>query len=246
MCLQSACASKAHVESSAVPNVSESIPEVLQKADSLFKQRSDISNLREAIKTLASARMSDNRNYEVEWKFAKFNYFLGRHTDDEKEKTTAFEKGREAGLIAVRMEPEKPDGHFWYAANLGELARLSPITVGLKSVSEIKASMNKVIEIQPDYQNASAYDALAQIELQTVLTGGKAEKAVEYLEKAIEIEKDNTSLRLRLADAYLAVDKDAEARKQLDELLKMKPNPDYVLEYNQDIANAKKMLDTRF
>jgi len=246
LCLHLGCRPKAQVESNSAPSVSESIPEVIQKADALFKQRTDISNLREAIKTLAGARMSDNRNFEVEWKFAKFNYFLGRHTDDEKEKTTAFEKGREAGLIAVRMEPDKPDGHFWYAANLGELSRMNPITIGLKSVGEIKASMNKVIEIQPDYQNASAYDALAQIELQTVLTGGKAEKSVEYLEKAVEIEKDNTSLRLHLADAYLAVNRDAEARKQLDELLKMKPNADYIPEYNQDVAAAKKMLDTRF
>ena len=78
------------------------------------------------------------------------------------------------------------------------------------------------------------------------MTGGKAEKAVELLEKALEMEKDNTGLRLHLAEAYLAVEKEAEARKQLDLLLQMKPNPDYVPEYNEDVSNAKKMLETRF
>ena len=71
------------------------------------------------------------------------------------------------------MEPDKPDGYFWYGANLGELARRSPITVGIKSVADIQQAMNKVIEIDPGYQKASAYDALAQIELQTTMTGGK-------------------------------------------------------------------------
>jgi len=229
-----------------VPAPSQPIPEVIQKAESLFKQRTNISNLREAVKLLAAARSADNRNFEVEWKFSKFSYFLGKNTTDEKESSAAFEKGKEAGMIASRMEPNKPDGYFWYGANLGELARQSPVTVGIKSVTDIQQAMNKVIELDPGYQKGSAYDALAQIELRTTMTGGKAEKAVELLEKALEIEKDHTGLRLHLAEAYLAVDKDAEARKQLDMLLQMKPNPDYVPEYNEDVSNAKKMLETRF
>lgn len=144
------------------------------------------------------------------------------------------------------MEPEKPDGHFWYGANLGELARKSPITVGLGSIGEIRDAMNKVIELQPDYQGASAYDALAQLELATRIRGGSAEKAVEYLEKALMIEKENTNVRLHLAEAYLAVNKDAEAKEQIDYLLQMKPNPEYMPEYNEAVEKAKRMLATRF
>jgi tetratricopeptide (TPR) repeat protein len=246
LCLQFGCSSRAQEQISAVPAPTQPISEVILKAEGLFKQRTDISNLREAVKVLAAARSADNRNFEVEWKFSKFSYFLGKQATDEKESGTAFEKGKEAGLIASRIEPGKPDGYFWYGANLGELARQSPVTVGIKSVADIQQAMNKVIELDPHYQSASAYDALAQIELKTSLTGGKAEKAVELLEKALEIEKNNTNIRLHLAEAYLAVDKDAEARKQLDTLLQMKPDPDYVPEYNEDVSNAKKMLETRF
>lgn len=246
LCLQLGCGSNSQLEASTIPAVSQPIPEVIQKAEGLFKQRTDIASLREAVKVLAAARTADSRNFEVEWKFSKFSYFLGKQAADEKESNAAFEKGKEAGLIASRMEPAKPDGYFWYGANLGELARRSPVTVGLKSVGDIQGAMNKVIEIDPTYQSASAYDALAQIEMNTTMTGGKAEKAVELLEKAIEIEKNNTNLRLHLAEAYLAVDKDAEARKQLDILLQMKAHPDYVPEYNEDVSNAKKLLETRF
>lgn len=230
----------------ASPAPSQPIPELVQKAESLFKQRTDISNLREAVKLLAAARSAETRSFEVEWKFSKLSYFLGRQATDEKESLSAFEKGKEAGMIASRMEPNKPDGYFWYGANLGELARRSPITVGIRSVPDIQQAMNKVIELDPAYQKGSAYDALAQIELRTAMTGGKAEKAIELLEKALEIEKDHTGLRLHLAEAYLAVKKEGEARKQLDLLLQMKPNPDYVPEYNEDVSNAKKMLETRF
>jgi predicted Zn-dependent protease len=107
-------------------------------------------------------------------------------------------------------------------------------------------AMNKVIEIQPDYLGASAYDALAQLELATRLTGGKAEKAIEYLEKALKLEKENTFIRLHLAEAYLAVNRDAEAKKQIDYLLKMKPDPDYLPEYKESTEKAKELLKTKF
>ncbi len=241
------CASKAESESVIAPENTALIGETLTKCDTLFKEREDLAKLREAVKSLAAVRNPDRRNYEVEWKFAKYNYFLGKHTTDQKEKEKVFEDGKKAGQIASRLETNKPEGYFWYAANLGEQAKISPVTVGVKSLDDIKEAMNKVVEIQPDYQSASAYDALAQVELNTAgLMGGKPEKAVEYLEKALTINKENTYLYLHLAEAYIATGKKDEAKKQLEYLLKMKPNPDYMPEYNESIAKAKKLLETKF
>ena len=225
-------------------------PEAIQKAladsEPLFKEREDFDKLRTAIKYLSAVRDPDNRNYQVEWTFAKYNYFLGRHSPDEDEAEVALEQGRDAGKIASRVDPMKPDGHFWYAANMGELAKRSPITVGLRSVDDIKAAMNKVVEIQPDYQSASAYDALGQLELATRLKGGDAKKAVELLEKGLQMASDNTNIRIHLAEAYLAVKRDADARKQLDHLLQMKPHPEYVPEYREAVEKAKKLIETNF
>ena len=69
---------------------------------------------------------------------------------------------------------------------------------------------------------------------------------MEYLEKALELEKDNTYIYLHLAEAYLAVNREADAKKQLDYLLKMKPNPDYLPEYKETTERAKELLKTRF
>lgn len=224
----------------------EAINRALLESEGRFKQRENLDNLRSAIKELASVRDPNTRNYQVEWTYAKYNYFLGKFSPDETEAEEVLEDGRDAGKIASRMEPQKPDGYFWYAANLGELSKRSPITVGLKSVDDIKESMNKVIEIQPDYQGASAYDALAQVELATRLKGGDAQKAVEFLEKGRDIAPDNTNIRLHLAEAYLAVKRDADARKQLDHILQMKPNPDYMPEYNECVEKAKALIKSNF
>jgi len=240
-----ASSSVAEVENVA-PTSTISATEIIAKTDTLCKKHEDLSVLRQCSQLLAQARNPDNRNYEVEWKFAKYNYFLGKQTDKEAESEKALKDGAEAGKIASRIAPDKPDGYFWYGANLGEQARRAPLTKGLTSLGDIREAMNKVIEIDPDYQGASAFDALGQLELATRLTGGKAEKAVEYLEKGLELEKENTFIRLHLAEAYLAVNRDAEAKKQIDYLLQMKPDPDHLLEYKESTDRAKELLKTKF
>lgn len=227
-------------EKSAIP-----VAETVATSENLFKQREDVSKLREAIQTLAKARMANTRNFDLEWRAAKFNYFLGTQTEDSAEKKTAFASGRDAGKAAAEIDPAKVEGHFWHAANLGELARLDMIS-GAMSVGEIRSGMNKAIELDATYQGGSAYDALAQVELATTLTGGSAEKAVEYLKKALAVDKDNANALLHIAQAYLKLDKDGEAKRHLDHLLKVKPNPDYIPEYNRAVGEAKKLLETKF
>jgi len=246
MCLLLSCSRSRPPENAAPESPRHDTAENLKQADQLFKDREDVEKIKQARQLVAQVRQPDHHDYEVEWKFAKYSLFLAEKLgeDDEKEKT--FEEGRDAGKIASRIKPDQPEGYFWYGANLAELAKLSPVTVGYTAVDDIKEAMNNVIRIQPGYQGASAYDILAQVELNTRLFGGKASKAAELLEKAIEIEKNNSNLRLHLAEAYLDEDKTQQAKEQLQYILKMQPDPDYVSEHKQNVAEAKRLLATRF
>ncbi len=220
----------------------------LKEADKLFKDRGDLEKAREAIKVLRKARNIEKRNFEVEWKFARYSYFLGSRLNiDDEESEKVLKPALEAARIASRMEPDKPDGYFWYAAILGEQSRRSPVTVGVISVKKIKESMNKVIEIDPEYQGASAYDGLGQVELATRgLAGGSTEKALEYFHKALELNSNNSYIRLHLGQAYLVLNKDAEAKKHLEYVMNMKPNPDFLPEYEETRMEAEKLLDQKF
>ena len=240
------CASQTEMTEQPTPVNSNLIAENIAQTDQLCRQHEDLAKLRQCVNLLSQVRNPDNRNFEVEWKYARYNYFLGKQIENENESDKYLEDGEKAGSIASKVEPNKPEGYFWYGANLGERAKRSPLTKGLASIGDIQAAMNKVIEIQPDYQGASAYDALAQIELSTGLAGGKAEKAVEYLEKAIRINNDNSYLHLHLGQAYLATNNKDDAKKQFEFVLNMKPNPEFMPEYNESITEAKKFLKTRF
>ena len=245
--LISGCVSNSDAES-APAATKESVPisQLISQADDLYKQRTDFAKLRDCIGLLKRARNADSKNLDVHWKIAQANYFLGKFTTDEKESEKAFKDGIDAGKTCINLAKDKPDGYFWVGANLGGRAEKSPITYGLTSLDEIRSMMNKVIEIQPNYQGASAYDALAQLELETRLTGGKAEKALEYLQKAVALDGENSYIHLHLAETYLALGKEAEAKKQIDFILKTKPSADFLPEYEDAKKDAEKLLKTRF
>ncbi len=246
LCIHTSCSRQVPAETAPPKTSPAAFAAAISEADSLFRQRADVSKLKQAIDVLAKVRVPGDRNFEVEWKFAEYSYFLGGKMTDENESKKTYESGRDAGSNASSMEPAKPDGYFWYGANLGELSRLNPLTVGVKSIDDLKGSMNKVIEIQPGYQNSSAYDALAQIEMDSRMFGGTPDKAIELLEKALQTEKNNMDMRIHLAEAYLAVKRDRDARSQLEQALQMRPNPEYLPEYNESLEEARKMLKTKF
>lgn len=247
LCLLGGCAEyvQTHEKASAISDAK--ISEGLAEAERLFNRRTETENLRNAVRAVSNIRNPDDRNFEVEWKFAKYSYFLGKAETDQSKAIEVFEKGRDAGRIATRLNKEAPDGYFWFGANLGELARLNPLTVGLKSVDEIREAMTKVVEIEPAYQGASAFDALGQLEMGTrLLKGGTAEKAVEFYEKGLSLAPDNSNIRVHLAEALIALRRDSEARKQLDAVISLKPNEEFVIEHAAAVKKARELLAKNF
>lgn len=223
------------------------LAESLAEAEQLFYKRGDIDNLRKAVSRLAAARDPNERSYEVEWKFAKYSYFLGKAEQSQQDSISSFEKGRDAARIAHRLQPDKPEGHFWFGANLGELARINPLTVGLQAVDEIRTAMHAVLSSNPGYQGASAYDALGQLEMATrTLKGGTLKKAIEYFETGLSVSPENANLRVNLAEAYLVADNANAAREQLDALFKLPPDPLYTQEHEAAVAKGKVLMSRYF
>src|SRR2546427_10232298 len=88
-------------------------PRVIDEADRLYSEREDLTKVRQALVMLRQAQAAEPASYELAWRLAKSNYYLGAHSSDEREREKAFHDGIEAGKLAVRLEANKPDGHFW-------------------------------------------------------------------------------------------------------------------------------------
>jgi len=217
--------------------------EAIAEANGLYEGRADLMKVRQAIVTLRQAQAGDPTNYEIAWRLAESNYFLGSHSSDSGEQDKAFREGIEAGKLAVKLQDGKPEGHFWLGANYGGSAELSTLA-GLSEVEDIKREMETVIKLDEKYQDGSAYMVLGQVYLESPrLLGGDTQKAISYLEKGLRLGPDNDLMRLHLAEAYAQAHRNEDARKQIDALLAMKPAPGYETEYNEAVEGARKLQE---
>jgi len=217
--------------------------ESIAEADGLYGQRADLVKVRQAIVALRQAQADDPSNYDLAWRLAKYNYYLGSHTSESHEQSKAFHDGIESGTLAVKVQPDKADGHFWLGANYGGNAEMSTLA-GLAEVDDIRNEMETVLKIDEKYQAGSAYMVLGQLYLEAPrILGGDLNKAIGYLEKGIKVGPDNELMRAKLAAAYADAHRNDEARKQIETLLAMKPAPDYQAEYDEAIAEARKVQE---
>ena len=199
--------------------------------------------LRRGIVSLRQALTKDPGNYDAAWRLSKFNYYLATHTDDSKERDDGFVAGIAAGKTAVQLQNEKPDGHFWLGANYGGAAEQSTVQ-GLATVDDIRNEMETVLRLDEGYQDGSAYMVLGLIELNAPsIAGGDPNKAVAEMEKGLRFGEPNAFLHLHLAEAYKKVGRNDDARKELQKILSMNPDPKYLPEYKEASREAQKILD---
>src|ERR1700704_615432 len=59
--------------------------ERVAEADNLYAHRGDLGQARQALAVLRQARVEDFGNYEVAWKLSRADYYVGEHTDNERE-----------------------------------------------------------------------------------------------------------------------------------------------------------------
>jgi tetratricopeptide (TPR) repeat protein len=213
------------------------------EAEPLYDAREDMNRARAAVTALRQAHAVDYSNYEAAWKLSRAAFYVADQTDNDDERDDMFREGTEAGKAAVQLQPEKPDGHFWLGANYGGTAAHSTLS-NLSSFQDIKGQMEKVLQLDESYQGYSAYLGLGRLYLQAPrVLGGDAAKAVQYLEKGIKLNPNNTVMRFHLAEAYEATNRDADAKKQIETLMSITPDPKYAAEHKQAVDKGKKLLE---
>lgn len=212
----------------------------INQADQFYRQRDDLARLQQGIVLLRQAGTSDPGNFDAKWRLAKFDYYLASHTDGEY-RLRAFREGVEAGQAAVQLRPDKPEGHFWLGANYG--GSLESDIFQFASIRDVRQEMEAVLKINEGYQDGSAYMILGLLDLKAPsIAGGDKQRAVSELEKGLPFGQANAFLRLHLAEAYQAVGKANEARDQLNAILSMQPDPDYLPELREAQDKARQLL----
>jgi tetratricopeptide (TPR) repeat protein len=209
--------------------------------DRLYANRTDLASARRAAELWDASFRQNSKNFEAAWKLARAYYWLGTHAP-ENERRMFLEKGVQAGSAAAMIEPKRPEGHFWMAANMGALADSYGRRVGLKYRRPIKEALETVRRLDPSFMQGSADRALGRWYFKVPgWLGGDKKLAEEHLRKSLTYNPNSTSSHFFLAELMLDQGRKAEAREELQRVLEASFDPEWEPE-NQDFKQKARAL----
>jgi tetratricopeptide (TPR) repeat protein len=210
-------------------------------ADALYRDRENMASARQAVELFA-AEAAAGKNFDAAWKLARVTYWIGTH-GPERERRAALERGVKAGEQAAALQPARPEGHFWLAANMGALAESFGLTQGIKYRGRIKDALTKVRDMNPSWQQGSADRALGMWYFKVPgLFGGSRKKAEEHLKQALTYNPRSTATLYFLAEVVLAERRRDEGRALLQQVLDSPIDPDWAPEDRDFKRKAQEKL----
>src|SRR5687767_13096843 len=190
-----------------------------QSADALYADRSNITSAAAASALWADTLKQDPRDFEAAWKLARVAYWLGSHAP-EKERRTHLERGMQAARTAIALEPKRPEGHFWLAANMGTLAESFGLRNGLRYRGAVKDELETVLKVDPAFMNGSADRVLGRWYFRVPrLFGGSNKRAEEHLRASLKYDENSTISRFFLAEVLIDENRRQEARAELQRVV---------------------------
>jgi tetratricopeptide (TPR) repeat protein len=214
-----------------------------QDPDALYRNRASLADARQAAGLWAAALDRQPGHFESAWKLARASYWLGGHEEGQDARDGSFKRGMRAARQAVATAPGRPEGHFWLAANMGGYAEAHGIRGGLRYRGAIRDELEKVLAMDPAYQQGSADRALGRWYFEVPgLFGGSDEKSEMHLRHALTYNPCSIVTHLFLAETLEALDRRDEAIAELRQVEGLTPDPDWIPEDTEFKARAHAML----
>ena len=210
----------------------------------LYAQRQDLNNARRAADVWAQRLQNNRGDFEAAWKLARARYWLGGHAP-ERERKGLLEAGVAVARVATKLQPNRPEGHFWTAANMGALAESFGLRQGLKYRGEIRDELLTVLRLDGSFQQGSADRALGRWYAKVPgLFGGSKKKSEEHLRRSLDYNQNSIASRFFLAETLLDMDRKAEAIAELQRIADLPPDPEWLPEDREFKQKAQRLLTT--
>ncbi|MGE5508098.1 MAG: tetratricopeptide repeat protein [Chitinophagales bacterium] len=224
-----------------VPALAADVSALLKAGDDAWLKRDDQAQLAKAVEAYEKALAVDGENYDVLWRLARAYEWQGKLA--KKDKLALLEKGKACAEKALKVNERGADGHYWLGALIGRIGEARGILNSLFMVKPMKAEMDRVVELNPNY--AAAHYVLSLLYWKVPgppLSIGNKQKALEEAKLAVKLEPANTQHRLGLGEAYLALKDKAAAKREFQAVLAMPPTPDDPVQSALDREDAQNYL----
>lgn len=164
-------------------------------------------------------------------------------------KLSFFKEGMKKGDACVRAYPREAGCYYYRAVNTG-LYYQTKIIRYQKGLKKMSRDLNKVIELDPSYDQGGAYRILGNMYLKvpSFAMSKKSitkdlDKALDYAKKAVSIHGQNLDNRLLMAEVLMEQEKHQEAISWLEGLLKDYPKAGLNFEEKKNERSIRRMWE---
>ena len=211
--------------------------------DALYKDRDNLASAKRATEIWESRLKANPKDYDSAWKLAQGRYWLGTNGLPEPERKGALEGGIAAARTAIALNPSKPEGHFWLAANMGALAESFGLRQGIKYRGQIRDAMEMTLKLNPAFLDGSADRALGRWYYKVPgLFGGSNKKSEEHLRKALTYNPNSIISHIFLAETLADMGRKDDARKEAQAAIDAPFDPNWAPEDRRFKEQAKRLL----
>lgn len=206
-----------------------------------------LASVLESAKLEASQYAQD---FDTAWQTARLAYYSGffilDDSDSFKTKSKVFDVGMNAATIAIKLKPDRVEGHYWWAVNAGGSGLAHGIMSSLGSAKSMKAALDKAIKIDKSYHMGGPLRVRGRLYFKlpgSFISFGDNKLALADLLDAKRLGPKNRINYLYLAAVQAKQDK-AKAIKTLEEA-KLLPEVAGVAEeklYKSELAEFEKKL----
>jgi len=211
-------------------------------ADTLYADREHLASARQAADIWAADLAKDPKNFEAAWKLARVCYWLGGHAP-ENERRSFLERGIAAAQKAVATESNRPEGHFWLAANMGTLAESFGLTNGLKYRKPVKAELETVLRLDPSFMDGSADRVLGRWYFRVPgFFGGSKTQSEQHLRASLKYDPNSTVTHYFLAELLIDQGRKSEAHAELQAVIDAPLNAQWAPEDKEYKDKARALL----
>jgi tetratricopeptide (TPR) repeat protein len=213
-----------------------------QNADALYADREHLASARQAADIWAKELAIDRRDFDAAWKLARVSYWLGGHAP-EAERRSFLERGIAVARQAIEAKPDRPEGHFWLAADMGTLAESFGLRAGLRYRKPVKDELETALRLAPAYMDGSPDRVLGRWYFRVPrLFGGSNARAEEHLRASLKYDPQSTVSHFFLAELFIDEGRNAEARAELQKVIDVPLSAQWAPEDREYKEKARALL----
>ena len=220
---------------------------IFQKVRKLIDERElDDANLETARDELFAIVENDS---ECDWAYgllSEINYWLGEYAVDAADKLFFFDEGVQCGESGLSINEDSLESNFWLAVNSGSFGQEKGIMQSLAMISPIKKAAERAMKIDENYFYGGPWRVLGRLYHKAPgfpFSIGNTKKAIECLEKAVNLAPKFYLNRLFLAEAYISNRDKGKAKEHLEWIKNAPLNKNHELEDEGYKRDAESLLE---